>query len=565
MKIILKEYLASLKERKELDSSVLPNLLAEIGLEVLNLPMLGTRQYGVDIAAVGKIAGEDQERFLYLFCIKAGNISRSDWDGTPQSVRPELDEIRDVYLRTCVASEHSSLPIKICLCCGGDIEETIMANWAGYSHDHETDKVKYERWSGDRLAELMMRSLLARELLEEEPRRNFQKAVAMVNEPSACYAYSQAFLSDLLADENLNKKEQLLRLRQAYICLNAVTAWAVEVDNLESIHNVAELGLFHCWHIVRNQPARKKPTKHDQALFVLLNQYIKLFLICSDRYLEKTVRSHGERPHALSVAVNSREAVDVNLALFELMGRLAMHGIWTVTLQDTMQQSDDEALSALRKTTERTVDALIGLINANPTLLSPFRDDHMIEIALVMYLAQITGNAARFTPWIAEVANKATLALVLNSHYPIAKRDYHDLLNHPGAAEPEYRNEVCPGSILYPYLFLWIHRLGDETATTEYVERLTELLPNCTHQAWLPDEETDKRLWLGDTYHGICVTDVAPSQGFKKVAEVIDSAMENCLNLNEVSAVKSGLVVLFLAACRHYRMPIPPQFWFTDQ
>lgn len=64
MKIILKEYLASLKERKELDSSVLPNLLAEIGLEVLNLPMLGTRQYGVDIAAVGQVAGEDQERFL---------------------------------------------------------------------------------------------------------------------------------------------------------------------------------------------------------------------------------------------------------------------------------------------------------------------------------------------------------------------------------------------------------------------------------------------------------------------------------------------------------------------
>ena len=143
MKIILKEYLASLKERKELDSSVLPNLLAEIGLEVLNLPMLGTRQYGVDIAAVGQVAGEDQERFLYLFCIKAGNISRNDWDGTPQSVRPELDEIRDVYLRTCVASEHATLPIKICLCCGGDIEETVMANWAGYSHDHETERIKY--------------------------------------------------------------------------------------------------------------------------------------------------------------------------------------------------------------------------------------------------------------------------------------------------------------------------------------------------------------------------------------------------------------------------------------
>ena len=76
MKIILKEYLASLKERKELDSSVLPNLLAEIGLEVLNLPMLGTRQYGVDIAAVGKIAGEDQGATTCAFSeIAAGILS----------------------------------------------------------------------------------------------------------------------------------------------------------------------------------------------------------------------------------------------------------------------------------------------------------------------------------------------------------------------------------------------------------------------------------------------------------------------------------------------------------
>ena len=120
MKIILKEYLASLKERGDLDKSVLPNLLSEIGLRVLNTPMIGTRQNGVDIAAVGKIKGEDEQRYLYLFCIKAGNISRSDWSTGIQAVRPELDEIRDVYLRSNIAREYADLPIKICLCCGGE-------------------------------------------------------------------------------------------------------------------------------------------------------------------------------------------------------------------------------------------------------------------------------------------------------------------------------------------------------------------------------------------------------------------------------------------------------------
>jgi len=140
MKIILKEYLTSIKERGQLDGSVLPNLLAEIGLEIISTPMIGTRQHGVDIAAVGKIKAKDSERCLYLFCIKAGNVTRSDWDSGPQSVRSELNEIRDVYLQISVASQHADLPVRICLCCGGELEENLMSNWSGYTTQHETDR-----------------------------------------------------------------------------------------------------------------------------------------------------------------------------------------------------------------------------------------------------------------------------------------------------------------------------------------------------------------------------------------------------------------------------------------
>lgn len=111
MKIILKEYLASLKERGDLDKAVLPNLLSEIALRVLNTPMIGTRQNGVDIAAVGKIKGEDKQSYLYLFVIKAGNVRRNDWDGGAQAVRAELNEAREVYLRSNVSKEHAELGI----------------------------------------------------------------------------------------------------------------------------------------------------------------------------------------------------------------------------------------------------------------------------------------------------------------------------------------------------------------------------------------------------------------------------------------------------------------------
>ncbi|MBO6676577.1 MAG: hypothetical protein JJ908_14105 [Rhizobiales bacterium] len=564
MKIILKEYLASLKERGELDKSVLPNLLAEIGLRVLNTPMIGTRQNGVDIAAVGKVKGEDTEKHLYLFCIKAGNINRNDWDGGPQSVHAELNEIREVYLRANVASEHADLPVKICLCCGGEIEETVLMNWAGYTQSQQTDTIRYEEWNGDRLADLMMRCLLARELLEEEHRRNFQKAVAMVNEPSACYEYSSLFLLGLLSETGLTPKAQLLRLRQSYICLNAVTAWAIEADNLESIYRISELGVLVCWHVVNSQPGRTKPTKHDQALNVLLDQYVKLYLSCSERYLSKTAHKHCGRLHALSAAVQSREAVDVNLALFELLGRLATNGLWTAFLSQNLSGNSDELSRAFAENTNRTLDTLVELINSNPTLNSPFKDDHMIEICLVMYLAQLTGSTSRFAPWIMTIANRTTLALVINSHYPICQRDYRDLLNHPGKADAAYRKEVCSGSVLYPYLFVWLHQLGDDADKEEFVDRLDEFLPDCTHQAWLPDEDTDTGIWLGDTDSGVCVTDLSASKGFTHVAEVLNLAIEQCTDINEIGAVRSGLSVLFLTACRHHRLPIPPHFWILN-
>ncbi|WP_205527605.1 hypothetical protein [Halomonas sp. JS92-SW72] len=559
----MKEYLASLKERGDLDKSVLPNLLSEIGLRVLNTPMIGTRQNGVDIAAVGQVKGEDEQRYLYLFCIKAGNVTRRDWEVSEQSVRPELNEIKDVYLRSNVAQEHAELPIKICLCCGGELEETVLMNWAGYTEQNKTDKISYELWNGDRLADLMMRCLLARELLDEEPRRNFQKAVAMVNEPNACYEYTRAFLGNLLLEEQTSQKNELLRLRQSYICLHAVIAWAIEANNLESTYKVSELGMLFCWNAIRKRLPKKKPTKHDNALMFVLDQFLKLYLTTSEMYLSKTAYAHGGRLHALSVAVRSRESVDVNLAMFELLGRLAIRGIWTDHFSKSLSGANPGLLKSLAESTDRTLDTMVLLISNNPTLSSPIRDDHMIEIALVMYLAQLTQKEIRFLPWLRAISDKTTFALVTNTKYPTCLHDYADLLSHPVSAEQSYRDEACAGSVLYPYIFFWMQYVADVKEIAEFTERLERQIPNCTHQAWFPDEDSDDLIWHGETYHGICVTDVSPHNGHEALAGTLNKAMETCTAITDVSAVRKGLIPMFLTACRHYRLPVPPSFWFV--
>ena len=119
MKLLIKEYLSSLKERGELDA-ILPDLLSEMGLHVFSRPAVGVRQHGVDLAAVG--VDGDGQRKVFLFTVKAGNLTRQDWNGTTQAVRPSLDEIQDSYVRQRIPKQYAELPVAICICVGGDVD-----------------------------------------------------------------------------------------------------------------------------------------------------------------------------------------------------------------------------------------------------------------------------------------------------------------------------------------------------------------------------------------------------------------------------------------------------------
>jgi len=123
MKLILRDYLASLRERNELEV-ILPDLLSQLGLNVFSRPSRGTRQDGVDVGAVGSLDGDLEE--VYLFSIKAGDLTRENWDGAAiQSLRPSLNEIIDVYIPNRLPVEHRERNIVICVALGGDVRDQV--------------------------------------------------------------------------------------------------------------------------------------------------------------------------------------------------------------------------------------------------------------------------------------------------------------------------------------------------------------------------------------------------------------------------------------------------------
>ena len=121
MKLIFMEYLASLKERGELDV-IMPDLLSELGWTVISRPGFGTKQYGVDVAAVGN---DGVEKKLLLLSIKPGNLARSDWNSRDQSLRQSLDQIQDAYIPNHIPNRYCELPVVIVICIGGEVRENI--------------------------------------------------------------------------------------------------------------------------------------------------------------------------------------------------------------------------------------------------------------------------------------------------------------------------------------------------------------------------------------------------------------------------------------------------------
>ena len=215
MKLLFRNYLASLREREELDA-ILPDLLSELGYTVYSRPQRGTAQAGVDIAAVGN--DEDGVRKFFLFTVKSGDLTRQTWDGTPQALRPSLNEIRDVYIPTRIPRQYRNLKIVICLVFGGDMEEQVRSAVTGYRNDNCTENITFEEWNGDKLAGLLMQGILREEIMPRALRAHFQKAVALVDEPDIACQHFERLVYELNKSAN-DDKARVRIARQLYIGL----------------------------------------------------------------------------------------------------------------------------------------------------------------------------------------------------------------------------------------------------------------------------------------------------------------------------------------------------------
>jgi len=551
--LVIRQYLASLRERGELDA-ILPDLLIQMGLMVFSRPRRGTREDGVDVGAVGKIG--DCEEKVYLFSIKAGDLTRREWEGDVQALRPSLIAILEVYIRNRLPVEHRDKPIVVCICLGGDVRPEVRPDLVAFIEKNKSSGVSFEEWNGDKLAQEIQGALLRDELLPQGARSYLRKALALLDEPQSSFTHFKALIRSLVSPQDAPTAAHITAIRQMSLCLRILFVWCRDAGNSEAAFLAAEFTLLHGWVIVRDfLTAQGREVENVRTAFLSIYQAYREI---SGSFLKEYVVPHVAKVHGLSSAVRSPCSLDVNLKLFDLIGRVGVAGLWTFWVANRTNEEQSEERAQILEQNVRLAQVVKAMIANNPVLLMPATEGQAIDVALALLFLGLDGrNAGDIRAWLHEMVNRIVFALRSHRAYPCTLTSYIELLEHQKRQDDDYRKKVTAGSVLFPLIALWAALLGDHEVYAEVAELRREILSHCTFQYWYPDETSEAHLYTGDQLHGATLTNVGVE---RPQAALLDPLFFECNatpHFEELTAVKYGWWPVVAVACRHHRLPLP--------
>ncbi|HHX8585374.1 TPA: hypothetical protein ACVO3D_003842 [Vibrio diabolicus] len=556
MKLILKQYLASLRERQELDA-ILPDLLSSMGMNVFISPTRGIKEYGVDIAAVGQLQ-DDEEESVYLFSVKSGNLTRETWSGqSNQSLLPSLQEILYGFIPNRIPPQHSGKPIVICLCFGGDINSGVRQEVTGFENFNSRDNLRFEEWNGDKLSEFIQQHLLKEELLPSSSQALLRKSLALLEEPESSSKHFSLLIDEVLSNAT-DADSVASSITRINVCLWVLFSWCRDGGNLEAAYLSSERALLLAWDLVKDHyTGRNKPSK---AFDNILDTYQQI----TDCYVDQCLIPYVELKYALSHAVHSPCSIDVNIKLFDVLGRLSVKGHWIL---DSLSKSyaenpptdgESEYQEQLRLRLREITRSINLLVVNNPILLTPYKDSQAIDLGLALTLLSNNSELDDFVQsWLSGMVDKCTLSFECDGMYPIVHNSFEKLLEHRNKdnANSNYKNKVTKASILYPLLAVFCSLYKLDSVSQNLEQFAADKLTHSTLQYWYPNQDSEQKMYSNSGVHGSASTDF-PMNG-SAALEHIRQECGNADSFKRMSAVTEGKAPLILTACRCYRYPVP--------
>ncbi|WP_145538897.1 hypothetical protein [Yersinia alsatica] len=560
MKILISQYIKTLKERNELDR-LLPSLLISMDIIPLFTTQTGTRQYGVDIAAIGKDP-EDDVKKIFLFVIKQKDLGRMEWDSGINAIRPSLNEIFDVYIKNHLLPEHKQLPKKIILSTSGDMKEELSQSWAGYIEDHKP--YAFDFWGAAKLATLIERYMLNEHIFNDDDRTDLRKSLSLICENDYSREDFHRLLLRTLQLDIEGKKTREIKssdleksIRTCYLATNILAYWAVQDGNTKQALYVSERCLLWVWHRINLE---KKPHRYFPAIEILWQSYLNV----SNEYFSK-LQPYFHEKYLLSSY--SSDSALINLTIFEQIGILSTIGLNNYIT--ALRHGGEEQVTRLSNA-DIVAESLCALISNNPASGSPRLDENAIDITLAFILLYLTGKMDKAEYWFKTLITRLDFVFRVGRNHPISTDSLDDLICLDCNNNDKYLIEKTTStSWIIPTLMGWAVILKKENGYNVLLKGIKEYYPKMCAQLWHPTNDLYHHLYFHQAQYVLGETEAPitfPDNMNDYQARMDElKEMDRYNFFTESSARKAGLTVLDFIACRHFRTPVPPALWYHLQ
>lgn len=557
MKLILSQYLRTLRERDEFDR-LLPDLLLVMGYVPLFKPQVGVRQYGVDLAAIG--TADDGVQELLLLVIKRGDIDRATWDTGIQAVRPSLNEVLDVYLRTHVQPIHEQLRKKIVLAATGDMKQEVQANWDGYCSENAT-KATFEFWGGDHIASLIEQYMLNENIFGSEARGDLRKSIALAAEID----YDQRDLHRLfrrilaldkeggLFDATKSSRDLVKALQNVNLTAQIYTRWAEDEKNLKQGLIASERAMLWSWHRIQLEDSKNRPRYYEK-----FSELWRSYTQAAHRYFDKLQHHFYVRD---GLSGYCRENAEFALVVFEQIGLIA-----TIGLSQILIATDQDGLKFNLDNANVIADGLARLIANNPVSGSPRLDGNAIDVTLGLLLLTATDHMDQARDWLEQLVTRADYTFKLKRNFPIDSDSVDDLAEATVFDDEALRSQLMRTSWFLATLAGWTVILERADLYEVLAKNTKNDYPEVCLQLWHHAKDVPRHLYYwpaqyrcGEAEAPIVLPDTIDEYR-ERMKAVLASARHDIRTFSPACLV--GMDAIDLVASRHFRTPVAPFFWY---
>jgi|GEM_PF-1912923 len=554
MKLILTDYINTLKEDKELDALIVDILKAR-GINIISGPDRG-RQYGVDIYAVGPDLEDKNIEKVFLITVKQGDLDRRTWNTETNSVYQSLNEIKDVFIPNNLLDQHKKHPVKIVVAFNGLLKTAVQQDWKGYLKNNR--KYKYVIWNEGWLLKQFEENLLNEHAFSKELRTLVRKTIIHLESPDYDLKDFSGVLTHFQQEFKIaaHKKARLKLVRELHVVISIILKYCKEADNLLHAVRITERYILALGEALfpgeeDAEFTRCFVTAHHTMLEILLAYFAKVapYAVYTDGY------SKG-----------IHDATVYTEAIYRHVGIFALTGLVVLQLSDIVGDTERADAVGAKKNLGKMVDmvttAMVTAINNNFIYYTPRSDDQHIEIGMVFLLLYRLGLKKQISDMLTlfyEQISEGYDYLHIFPEYHNSKRTIAELqVNSKKRAAHNY-----DGSNLFTVLTEWCVVINDQDNYLKYIEFKKNSLKELNLMLWFPDKETEAIFYHQYATHdsGYSLSGIVLPDSLDEYRTILHEEFKHNCAEKDFSFIKHNIWSIGLIASRNYRTYLFPYYW----